>query len=66
MSGQLLPSIYNMILISGGEGGHGSPADEKADIINQALYLSPSFFFLSRNNNKCDEQSLINPIMLPN
>lgn len=63
MSGQLLPSIYNMILIS--EGGNGSPADEKADIINQALYLSPSFFF-PRNNNKCDEQSLINPIMLPN
>lgn len=63
MSGQLLPSIYNMTLIS--EEGSGGPADEKADIINQVLYLF-SFFSSPRNNNKCDEQSLINPIMLPN
>lgn len=64
MSGQLLPSIYNMILIS--EEGSGGPADEKADIINQVLYLFFPLQFFSRNNNKCDEQSLINPIMLPN
>lgn len=46
MSGQLLPSIYNMILISEGGGGgeeHSGPADEKADIINQVLYLFLSF-----------------------